>query len=339
MAILTNLARLLPASWVPAQRRDLEVGSVTRSKAAIDPGSKSTTAMHTALASPWAWKPHPLAFAFLVVSAAAYMLSVRRVVPPPSIPDDLRKLHRQFACFGCGMLLLAVALTWPLADLARSWSLLALIIQRTLLALGAPPLLLLGIPKPVVRIILMSRAGQTLRWLARPWVATIAFNGAIIASLLTPAVAAQVRYPLVADAVAACLLASGLMMWAPVVRVFPGTHRLSSMGRIGYLFGQSILPSFPALIYIFARHPFYPELARHSSALGLSPLLDQELAGGAAKLLGLGILWGAAAALIVRHHDSADGSDDDPITWEDVEWELAEIESRERRRLSRRNRS
>ncbi len=45
---------------------------------------------------------------------------------------------------------MAVALTWPLADLAAHWSLTARFFQRLVLTLAAAPLLLLAVPAPLL---------------------------------------------------------------------------------------------------------------------------------------------------------------------------------------------
>ena len=71
----------------------------------------------------------------------------RSATPPivrrPPLRGDPAARSRSFAG---AMVVLLVALTWPVADLAAHWSLTALVLQRLLLTLAVPPLLLLGLP-------------------------------------------------------------------------------------------------------------------------------------------------------------------------------------------------
>src|SRR5207302_8841165 len=101
--------------------------------------------------------------------------------------------RRQRASFGAGLLVLLIALCWPLADLADS-SLLARMAQRSLLLLVAPPLLLLGLPRWLVdRLTRPALVDSVLGFLTRPVVATLLFNAAVTASFLAPAINGEAR--------------------------------------------------------------------------------------------------------------------------------------------------
>jgi putative membrane protein len=225
-----------------------------------------------------------------------------------------------------------VALCWPLADLADS-SLLARMAQRSLLLLVAPPLLLLGLPRWLVdRLTRPVIVDSVLGALTRPVVATLLFNAAVVASFLAPAINGEARSGAIAAGINLGLLAVATIMWMPALRTIPGERYLSTGGRAGYLMVQAILPSFPALVFIFARHPLYSAYAQAPTTLGLSPLLDQQVAGALAKVAGLGILLGAAGFFLLRWHQAEEtGSDPDPLLWDDVERELRRLERRSRR--------
>jgi putative membrane protein len=282
--------------------------------------------------SPWAWQLHALAWVTIVALGTAYAVALNRLGPEhcwPAAPAS----RRQRLSFLAGLVALAVALTWPLADLAANWSLLAHMLQLVVLTLVAPPLLLLGIPRWLVDVVTRPAAiDWTLRTLTRPLTATIVFNAAVITSLLPPVVAAGGSNPAVAGAVNFCLVCAGLVMWIPALRALPGPNQLSTPGRMAYLFAQSLLPNFPALIFIFASHPIYPELTAHAHVFGISALADQQLAGAAAKVTGISVLWGTAAAILVRaQRAEEEGRDPDPLKWDDVDRELRRLERRPRR--------
>ena len=80
----------------------------------------------------------------------------------------------------------------------------------------------------------------------------------------------------------------------------PGAPRLSPLGRGGYLIVQSIVPSFLSIVWIFARHSLYPAYSHPGKVVGMSPLLDQQLAGFVAKLGTIAVLWSVAFVIMTR---------------------------------------
>jgi putative membrane protein len=110
------------------------------------------------------------------------------------------------------------------------------------------------------------------------------------------------------------------------------TPRLSALGRGGYLIVQSIVPSFLSIVWIFARHSLYPTYAHTGTVVGLSPLLDQQLAGFLAKLSTIAVLWTVAFVIMTRAQSAEDiGRDSEPLMWSDVEREIERAERRQRR--------
>ncbi len=75
-----------------------------------------------------------------------------------------------------------------------------------------------------------------------------------VATLTTGAVSLAARSD-VARVLSLVLLASGFVLWAPVLTELPGAPRLSALGRGGYLIVQSIVPSFLSIVWIFAGTP------------------------------------------------------------------------------------
>jgi putative membrane protein len=285
-----------------------------------------------ATGSPWGWHPHPVGWVVVIGLAAGYVYLLRSwstTEPALAGAAGEKVSRRQRASFGIGLLVLLVALGWPLAGLADS-SLLARMAQRSLLLLVAPPLLLLGLPRWLVdRLTRPAIVDNVLGALTRPAVATVLFNAVVLASFLAPAINGEAHSAAIAAGINLGLLAAATLMWMPALRTIPGERYLSTGGRAGYLMVQAILPTFPALIFIFARHPVYSAYAQAPTTLGLSPLLDQQVAGALAKVAGLGILLGAAGFFLLRWHQAEEtGSDPDPLLWDDVERELRRLERR-----------
>ena len=95
---------------------------------------------------------------------------------------------------------------------------------------------------------------------------------------------------------------------------------------------QSIVPSFLSVVWIFARRPLYASYDHHARVLGMSPVLDQQLAGFLAKLSTIAVLWTVAFTLMTRSQVTA-GTDEDaePLIWSDVEREIERADRRDQR--------
>ncbi len=180
---------------------------------------------------------------------------------------------------------------------------------------------MVGLPEALAVRVTRPRALDALvRWCSRPPVAVLLVTVCAVATLTTGAVDAAARDPLLRAAFDAVLLGAGSVLWLPVVRGFPGTHRPSALGRAGYLIVQSIVPSFLAIVWIFARHPLYPAFAHSATIGGVSATLDQQLAGFVAKFATIAILWVVAFVGLTRAHAlGAAGDEADPLRWADVE--------------------
>jgi cytochrome c oxidase assembly factor CtaG len=127
------------------------------------------------------------------------------------------------------------------------------------------------------------------------------------------------------------VLASGFVLWAPVLTELPGAPRLSALGRGGYLMVQSIVPSFLSIVWIFARHSLYPSFTHTGKVADMTPLLDQQLAGFLAKLSTIAVLWTVAFVIMTRGQATAGTEEADPLLWTDVEREIERADRQQRR--------
>ena len=278
-----------------------------------------------AASRPFDWHLHPVWLCALTSLAAVYLWSTRR--------HRGSATGRQKVLFLGGVVLLAAALASPLGDLASHWLLLALVLQRLLLTLAVPPLLVLGTPRAIIdRLTRPAVVDAVLRVAVRP-VPAVAIVTVVAVGTLTVGAVSLAAHSVVARTVIQLLvLASGFVLWAPVLTELPGIQRLSSLGRGGYLIVQSIVPSFLSIVWIFARHPLYAPFTYPSKVAGMTPLLDQQLSGFLAKLSTIAVLWTVAFITMTRAQtaDSA-GRDSDPLVWSDVEREIRRADRRDRR--------
>jgi cytochrome c oxidase assembly factor CtaG len=236
---------------------------------------------------------------------------------------------RQKVLFVGGVVLLVAAVTWPLGDLASHWLLLALVLQRLLLTLAVPPLLVLGTPRPIIaRLTRPPAVDAVLRVAVRPLPAVAIVTVVAVGTLTTGAVSLAAQSDAARVAIELVVLASGFVLWAPVLSELPGAQPLSALGRGGYLIVQSIVPSFLSIVWIFARHSLYPTFDHTGTVVGMTPLLDQELAGFLAKLSTIAVLWTVAFVIMTRGQS---GEDVEPLTWSDVEREIERADRRDKR--------
>lgn len=274
--------------------------------------------------SPLRFDPHPLWLAVAVALAAGYGVAVSR--------PRWRATRRQVVSFAAGDLLLLVAVGWPLGDLAAHWFLSALVAQRLLLTVAVAPLLLIGVPRPLMAT--LTRPGPTdslSQTLSRPVPAVVVVTVVSVGTLTTPAVAAQASSPFAGVLLDLLLLGAGIVLWLPVLGHLPGARRLPPIGQAAYLVVQSIVPSFLSVVWILARHPLYPTYRHHPDPYGLAPLTDQVVAGFLAKLTTIAVLWTVAFVIVNRAVDpEVDGTDQ--LTWTDVERELERADRRSRTR-------
>jgi cytochrome c oxidase assembly factor CtaG len=246
---------------------------------------------------------------------------------------DRRPTRRQLIVFVGGLALLVVALMWPLGDLAAHWSLMALVVQRLLLTLAIPPLLVAGTPRPVLaQLTRPAPVDAVLRIVVRPAPAVAIVTIVAVGTLTTGVVNVAATSDLAQVVIQIIVLLSGFVLWAPVLSQLPGAKRLTALGRGGYLIVQSIVPSFLSVIWIFARRPLYPSYIHHIRFVGMSPVLDQQLAGFLAKLSTIAVLWTVAFTIMTRGQVTAGLEDDaEPLLWSDVEREIERADRRERR--------
>jgi putative membrane protein len=275
-------------------------------------------------AHPLDWHLHLLWLLAFPALALAYLWATRR--------EGFEATVRQRMFFFGGLVVLIGAVTWPLGDLAAHWLLMALVLQRLLLTLAVPPLLVLGTPRPLLaRLTRPAAIDAILRAVIRPLPAVLIVTVVAVATLTTGAVSLAARSDVARVLIELLILASGFVLWAPVLTELPGVPRLSPLGRGGYLIVQSIVPSFLSIVWIFARHSLYPPFTHSGKVADLSPLLDQQLAGFLAKLSTIAVLWTVAFVIMTRGQAIAGTEDADPLLWTDVEREIERADRQQRR--------
>jgi cytochrome c oxidase assembly factor CtaG len=259
---------------------------------------------------------HATTWAILLIAVSSTVLGHRRLLRSSDRP--IHWSQHQEALFAGAVATLAVALTWPVADLAAHWSLTALVLQRLVLVLAVAPMLLLGLPhdilewatRPAVIDALLVR-------LRRPPVAIVTVTVLLVGPMAPTLVGAQASSPLVRGLLDVVILLAGLVLWLPVLGRVPGIPRLKPIVRFGYLAAQGVVPAFLSFILILAPRPLYRTFAGSRQAIHLRPLNDQQIAGFVSKLGMLLVLLTVGTVFLLRSDEEAET--DDPLVWADVQ--------------------
>jgi cytochrome c oxidase assembly factor CtaG len=281
----------------------------------------------TALTHPFDWHLEIFWTVAIPVLLAAYLWATRS--------EGCRPTRRQRASFLGGIAALVVAFMWPLGPLAAHWSLVTLVVQRLILMLAVPPLLVAGTPRAIlVRLTRPAAVDAVLRVVVKPVPAVVIVTVVAVGTLTTGLVSLAAHSDVARVVIQIVVLASGFVLWAPVLTELPGSQPLSRVGRGAYLIVQSIVPSFLSVVWIFARRPLYRAYDHRTPVLGMSAVLDQQLAGFLAKLCTIAVLWTVAFTLMTRSASTAVGSSDDesePLLWADVQREIERADRRAQR--------
>jgi len=276
-----------------------------------------------------AWHPHPDVWFLIAAIVVGYSIAIRVFQPRQAVaegaldpPNHLPSAKRQFAFFA-GVFFLWLGADWPVHELAEERLFSVHMVQHTLFSLVAPPLLLMGLPASVLRRLFRPRALQlVLRFVTRPLVALIIFNGVVLVTHWPVLVDASLRSELLHFSMHTILFTSAVIMWWPVIDPLPETKKLSEPGKMFYLFLQSILPTVPASFLTFADAPIYHFYETVPRLWGISVVNDQQIAGLIMKIGGGLLLWLCIATIYFRWSAKEERGESDEISWEDFEREL-----------------
>jgi putative copper resistance protein D len=226
----------------------------------------------------------PVLIVLLAGAEALYLRAAREVRR-----RGLRLSRGQQALWHAGLALEAFALLGPLDHLGEDL-LSAHMGQHLLMAdLGAPlllagaraPILLFLLPRPaLVGIARRRRLRATLRWLRRPLVAVPVYLGLLYAWHLGFLFEAALEHPLVHVLQHQSFLVAGVLVWWPALEP-QRTRPRGELWKIPYVLAARLGSMFVGMAFLLIRTPayagWYGERPREH---GLSPLADQQLAGG-----------------------------------------------------------
>jgi putative membrane protein len=251
----------------------------------------------SALNKPWSWHwlAYPGVWLMTALPVVAYLVAIRR--------HRGRTDHRTLAAFVGAMGVFWISSDWPIGTLGAGYLASVHMTEYVLYTLAVAPLLLRGIPEWMARGILKRlHLTGSARWLGRHlFVSGLIFNLVLVASHSPIAVDTLRTSQLGSFAMDMAWLASGIVLWMPILNPI-AADRVESFGaKMVYLFlSAGIVPIVPASFLTFASYPLYATYELAPRVGSLTALQDQQLAGIMMKLGMVPIIWGTLAVMFFR---------------------------------------
>lgn len=191
-------------------------------------------------------------------------------------------------------------------------------LQHLLIADLAAPLMLIGLRNPMLAFFLprevlvplaRSRLRGALRVLRRPLVALPVYVLVLYGWHFGVFFEAAVRHPLVHALQHTSFIAIGVLVWWSVLE--PKRRRLrGELWKIGHILAARFLGMFLGMSFVLIRTPIYTDVyGSGERALGLSPIHDQQLAGGMMVVLDILLMVFALAFFFQRAGDQYDADE------------------------------
>ena len=183
-------------------------------------------------------------------------------------------------------------------------------LQHLMIADLAAPLMLIGLRNPVLAFFLprdllvplarSRRLRGAFRFLRRPLVALPVYVLVLYGWHIATFFEAAVRHPLVHALQHASFIAIGVLVWWSVLE--PKRRRLrGELWKIGHILAARFIGMFLGMSFVLIRSPIYTDVyGSGERALGLSPIGDQQLAGGMMVLLDIFIMVFALGFFFLR---------------------------------------
>jgi putative membrane protein len=246
----------------------------------------------------WAWRWYPGVWLFMAV-ALVLAGAVRKRAN--ALGAGLRAHPATIA----GLVVLWLALDWPVGPLSAGYLSSAHALQFLLICFLATPLLLFGLRAPLAALPVLR--SPFLRFATQPLLAALCFNVVVAFTHVPSVVDGWMTSKTGAFAIDVLWLAAGLQFWWPVLVRVPERPGFAVPMRILYLLLGTLFHTVIGVVLLSASFPIYGMYELAPPIIGWSAIADQQLAGGIMELGGATAIIGAASILFFRWANATSG--------------------------------
>ncbi len=239
----------------------------------------------------WDWQWYPGVWILVAVVALTYW----RLSRHPDTPA------RERVYGWTGVVVVWLALDWPVGPLAAGYLATMHAIQFLMLSFIAAPLLLLGARTGLASRLPVSGTGDRwLRLVLQPLLAAIVFNIVTIATHVPRVNDTLMVSQLGAFSIDFAWLVSALWFWWALIVPVPARPLFITPMRMLYLFVGTVVHTGIAIVMLVHEYPMYGVYELAPRATRMSALTDLKVAGGVMELVGLGIIFGILTVMFFR---------------------------------------
>jgi putative membrane protein len=205
--------------------------------------------------------------------------------------------HGRLVLFALGLLVVLAALVSPIDSLADQLLVMHMV-QHILLLDFAPILLILGLTKVLLRPV--TRRVQAIErragFFAHPAFAVVAYVGFMWLWHIPTMYDLALHHTNIHAVEHLCFAVAGTLYWWHLLSPIRNRHRLGGMGPVAYMVSTKLLVGGLGIVLAFAPASFYPYYEHHPHYWGLSPSVDQSMAGLVMALeqsivMGIALVW------------------------------------------------
>ncbi|WP_088105426.1 cytochrome c oxidase assembly protein [Halalkalibacter urbisdiaboli] len=237
----------------------------------------------------------------IVLLLSAFYIAIVGPYRQSTIKGDVIPL-KQKVYFLTGLLVTLVILGSPLHVLGHTFLFSIHMFQQAMLYMVVVPLLLLGIPQQVYKLVV------TKQWLKR---VVIFFTHPIISIFFFNGLFSIYHHPLVFETAVAnhslftlfhiILFIGASLMWWSLLSPLPELNRVGELSRIGYIFMSGALITPVCALIIFSTSPIYSVYLEAPQLFSFLPTLeDQRLGGIIMKIIQEGVFISSIAVIFFK---------------------------------------
>lgn len=253
----------------------------------------------TGLPWTWQWRAYPGVWLFILLLAAGMWWWNRAGARRAGIPP--RPAHPGFVA---GLFVLWLALDWPIGALGAGYLASVHMLQFLLMALVAPPMLLLGPSREALALV--DGPGvmvALLRRVVSPFAALVLFSVVVLATHLPTVVDTLMATQPGSLLIDLLWIGTGIAFWWPVVLDTPRQPRFTYPVKIGYIvLGMMFSPIMFGLVgfLVYSTTPLYGVFELAPPLPGVSAHADHQLAGVMMSVGGAAIAFTAITVIFFR---------------------------------------